>query len=127
MFCRRILNTGEGSFLQIRETLRKKFKLPIPGRESQKPWTLADHRLAFTGFLEFVQMNLAGQTAIRVDAAWGTQAQALAGFGDFVLPDHVVREDEMAQMLPLIAGMVGHESPPDMTNEMAESPFDLAD
>ena len=127
VFCHRVLNTGEGSFLQIRETLRKKFKLPIPGRESQKPWTRADHRQAFVGFLEFVQMNLAGQTAIRVDSAWGTQAQALAGFGDFVLPDHVLREDEIDTMLPLIAGMVGHDSPPAPADAPGDLPFALAE
>ena len=125
VFCHRILNTDQGSFLQIRETLRKKFKLPIPGRESQKTWTKDDHRLAFVGFLKFVQMNLAGQTAVRVDSAWGTQAQNLSSFGDFVLPDHVLREDEMAEMLPLIAGMVGHKAPIAPGECLADTPFAL--
>ncbi len=127
VFCRRILNTGEGSYLQIRETLRKRFKLPIPGRGSQRPWDRDAHRQAFSEYLEFVGMNLAGQTAIRVDAAWGTQAQNLAGFGDFVLPDHVVREDEMAQMLPLIAGLAGHASPCRPGSAVDRFPFGLAD
>ena len=127
VFCHRILNTDEGSFLQIREVLRKKFKLPIPGRESQKPWTKDDHRLAFAGFLKFVQMNLAGQTVVRVDSAWGTQAQNLLSFGDFVLPDHVLRENEMAEMLPLIAGMAGHEAPNAPGDTRDDSPFTLGD
>lgn len=127
VFCRRILNTGTGSYLQIRETLRKQFKLPIPGRESQKPWSKSDHRRAFEAFLGFVRMNLAGQTAIRVEAAWGTQAQALASFGDFVLPDHVLREDELAEMLPLIARQVGNEKPGQPGKGETDAPYALAD
>ncbi|MCF6238283.1 MAG: nodulation protein NodH, partial [Candidatus Marinimicrobia bacterium] len=127
VFCRRILNTGPGSYLQIRETLRKHFKLPIPGRNSQKPWTRDDHRAAFEAYLGFVRMNLAGQTAIRVDAAWGTQAQILASFSDFALPDHVVREDEMAEMLPLIARQAGHQSPGAPVRATADTPFALGD
>ncbi len=127
VFCQRILGTGEGSFLQIRETLRKQFKLPIPGRESKKPWSKADHRAAFEGFLGFVRMNLAGQTAIRVDAAWGTQAQMLSSFGDIVLPDHVLREDELPRMLPLIAGQTGHNAPGQPAKAGADTPFALDD
>lgn len=127
VFCHRILNTAEGSYLQIRETLRKQFKLPIPGRKSKKPWSSAEHRTAFEVFLEFVRMNLAGQTAIRVDAAWGTQAQALSSFGDFVLPDHVLREDELAETLPRIAGQLGHPAPGQPGQARADAPFALAD
>lgn len=127
VFCRRILGTDSGSYLQIRETLRKKFKLPIPGRDSKKPWTTSDHRRAFEAYLEFVRMNLAGQTPIRVDAAWGTQAQTLAGFGDFLLPDFVLREDELAGMLPMIARQVGHGEPGLPQPAISDKPFDLAE
>lgn len=127
VFCRRILNTGEGSYLQIRETLRKQFKLPIPGRDSKKPWTQADHRRAFTAFLEFVRKNLAGQTAIRVDSAWGTQAQALTSFGDFVPPDYVLREDDLPEMLPMIARQVGHDAPGAPPAPVPDTPFTLGD
>ena len=127
VFCQRILNTGAGSYLQIRETLRKQYKLPIPGRDSQKPWTKQDHRHAFEAYLGFVRMNLAGQTAIRVDAAWGTQAQALSSFGDFLLPDHVLREEELAGMLPVIAVLAGHEEPALLQSASADTPFALGE
>jgi LPS sulfotransferase NodH len=127
VFCRRILSTGEGSYTQLRETLRKQLKMPIPGRNSQKPWTKSDHRRAFEAFLEFVRKNLAGQTAIRVDSAWGTQAQALASFADFASPDHVLREGELSEMLPLIARQVGHDSPDTLEAIVADTPFTLGD
>jgi LPS sulfotransferase NodH len=127
VFCHRILNAGEGSYLKIRETLRKQFKLPLPGRDSQKAITKADHLQAFLAYLGFVRMNLAGQTGIRVDAAWGTQAQALCSFGDFALPDYVVREDEMATMLPMIATQVGHSAPDRPPQAARDAPFALSD
>jgi len=125
VFCQRILSTASGNYLQIRETLRKQFKLPIPGPQSGKPFTLADHRRAFVAFLEFVRINLAGQTAIRVDAAWCSQSQTLASFAGFQLPDYVLREDELPDMLPYIARQVGHSGPSAPEPAPADTPFTL--
>ncbi|MBL4768376.1 MAG: nodulation protein NodH [Rhodobacteraceae bacterium] len=110
-FCQNILSTGPHSFGQIRNTLRKRYKLPIPGGEPTSGYTRADHQKAFKAFLVFVKANLAGQTAIRVDGAWSTQFAALSGFGDFNLPDYVLREDEMSVMLVHLARQVGHNAP----------------
>ena len=131
VFCRRILDTGPGSYRQIRETLRKQFKLPLPGQwpvSGAKPgWSRADHRAAFVGFLEFVRMNLAGQTAIRVDAAWCSQAQALSGFSEFAPPDLVLRADEIAELLPDLARRLGHDAPPAPPPPAPETPYGLAE
>lgn len=127
VFCERILNTGPGSYMQIRETLRKQFKLPIPGRDSQKHYSRQDHRHAFEAFLGFVRMNLAGQTALRVDPAWGTQAQTLSGFGEFVLPDYVLREEELPEMLPQIAARVGHTAPGVPKGAGSDTPYALGE
>lgn len=125
VFCARILPTGAGAYRQIRETLRRQFKLPIPAGATGKGYTKAVHRAAFEAFLEFVRANLAGQTAIRVDAAWATQAQALAGFGDFVLPDHVLREEELPDALPRLARQVGHPAPPIPESAVPDRPVAL--
>lgn len=127
VFCRRILDTGPGSYLQIRETLRRQFKLPIPNSWPRANYSRADHRAAFAVFLEFVRANLAGQTAIRVDAGWCSQSQVLAGFGDFVPPDVILREDEMPTLLPQLAGHVGHDTPPAPALAAPEAPHALAD
>jgi len=126
-FCDRILSTGEGSFARIRETLRKRFELPIPEGAPDESYTLAAHRRAFEVFLDFVQANLSGQTAIRSDGAWATQSQALSGFGDFVLPDVVIREDEMAETLPDLAHRVGCEQAVAPEPAAVQAPFALAD
>ncbi|WP_406647410.1 nodulation protein NodH [Aliisedimentitalea scapharcae] len=129
VFCYRILQTGEGSYLQIRNTLRRQFQLPIPKDWPNKSYSKSDHRAAFEVFLAFVKANLAGQTGIRVDAAWCTQAQALSSFGDFNSPDMVLREEELAEMLPLMAQRYGHVEPPVpvLTGDAENAPFGLAE
>ena len=102
--------------------------MPIPGQEPNENWDLAAHREAFIAFAQFVKMNLSGQTSIRVDAHWCSQAQAISNMAEFALPDMVVREDQMAEMLPILAISAGVEAPqiPDLT---PEDPlfFNLAD
>ncbi len=127
VFCTRILDDGPGSFRQIRDMLRRKFKLPIPKSAPGAGYDAETHRTAFLGFLDFVKMNLAGQTAVRVDGAWGTQAQTLSGFGDFALPDLVLREEEMATLLPELARRVGHVAPPPPGPDDAAGPVALAE
>jgi len=127
VFCTRILDDGPGSFRQIRDTLRRKFKLPLPKSAPGDGYDADAHRAAFLGFLDFVKMNLAGQTAVRVDGAWGTQAQTLSGFADFALPDLVLREDEMAQLLPELARRVGHGAPPAPAPAAAQGPVALSE
>jgi LPS sulfotransferase NodH len=127
VFCDKILNEGKGSYRQIRELLRKKFKLPIPQKSPDASFSRADHRAAFAAFLEFLKMNLAGQTPVRIDAAWGTQAQVLAGFGEFALPDLVLREEELAEALPRLARQIGCDASVAPQPGAPDRPFGLED
>ena len=126
-FCERILATGDGAFADIRKTLRKVYKLPIPGQAPGADWTRDAHRAAFLAFLDFLKTNLANQTPVRIDPAWATQSAILEGMGQFSMPDFVLREDEMAEMLPLLAGRVGHRGPPAPDMAPEPEPFALAD
>lgn len=126
-FCDRILTTGPGGYAQIREALRKQFKLPIPKEEPGPSYSRSDHRQGFEAFLKFVGANLSGQTGIRVDAAWCTQSQALSGFGDFLLPDLVLREDELATVLPDLAARLGCRNIPRPPKAAHHQPYALAD
>jgi LPS sulfotransferase NodH len=127
VFCTRILPTGAGSYLKIRETLRRRFKLPIPKDAPGPDYGPAEHRAAFVAFLDFVRMNLGGQTPVRADPAWCSQAQTLAGFGDIITPDLIAREDELPGLLPDLARRVGHAAPPAPGVAPADAPFALAD
>lgn len=126
-FCSKVLTNGPGSFTQIRKTLRRAHNLPIPEFDLGPGYDQGAHRHAFTAWLAFLKANLSGQTAIRVDAHWASQAQILAGMSDFTLPDMIVREDEMATYLPALAMQVGHTAPPDPDPQTTWAPFSLAE
>ncbi|MWB76822.1 nodulation protein NodH [Pseudooceanicola sp. 216_PA32_1] len=126
-FCERILTTGEGSLAEIRKTLRKVYKLPLPGQGPGADWDAAQHRAAFAGFLDFLKANLLGQTPVRIDPSWATQSATLEGMGQFALPDLVVREDEMATLLPDLAARVGHGGAPVPVAMTEPGPIPLAD
>jgi len=106
-FCECILDTGDDSYPEIRETLRKTFKLPIPKGAVDETYDRRAHREAFLTFIKFLQMNLKDQTGIRVDSAWCSQSQALQGFGQFALPDMVIREEQLQEGLDVLAKQVG--------------------
>ncbi len=125
-FCKTILSTGAGSYPEIRQTLRKIYKLPIPAREPGPEYDRRAHRQAFLAFLGFLKSNLAGQTSVRVDGAWASQAQLLQGFGQFALPDMVLRAEDLDRGLRFLAEQVGHSPPP--TPGLDENlPFRLQD
>jgi len=127
VFCQKILSVGQGSYQKIRETLRKKFELPIPKDGPDQTYSIADHRIAFDGFLEFLRANLAGQTAIRVDAAWASQSQILSGFAELGAPDLVLREEELAEELPHLARRVGRMEPGEIAEVAADLPYALSE
>ncbi|MFZ5963125.1 sulfotransferase family 2 domain-containing protein [Thalassococcus sp. BH17M4-6] len=126
-FCSRILTTGPGSFNAIRKTLIRAHNLPLPEGEPDDSYDVTAHRAAFTAWLAFLKACLSGQTGVRVDAHWATQAQCLQGMAEFTLPDMIIREDEMAAYLPALAMQVGHPAPPDPERVPVRAPFSLAE
>ncbi|WP_417723055.1 nodulation protein NodH [Salipiger sp.] len=125
-FCTRILHTGKGAFNGIRRTLRRAHDLPLPEGDPGEAYGPDDHRAAFLSFLAFLKANLNGQTAVRVDGHWATQAQCLQGMAEFTLPDVILREDEIAEGLPDLARKVGHAAPPLPHPSEPQAPFSLA-
>jgi len=125
-FCRHILTTGKGSYLQLRNTLVRRYKMPLPAGAPDETYDLAAHRAAFAAFLTFLKGNLSGQTAIRVDPAWCTQAQAIMGFGELCLPDRIIREADMAGELREIAQALGRADAPELGASQLDQPFELA-
>jgi LPS sulfotransferase NodH len=115
-FCDRILTHGPDSFGQMRATLRKVHKLPIPEQapdlDHPRDYDTAAHSRGFLAFLQFLRNNLAGQTGVRVDAAWASQLTLLQGMAQFALPDAILREDDLARDLPMLAAQIGREGAP---------------
>jgi hypothetical protein len=110
-FVTHILNHGPDTFWEIREALRNIYKLPIPEAAPDGDYTPAQHRKAFLAFAEFVRGNLGGQTGLRVDPAWASQTEVLHGFAQVLVPDMVLREDDLALGLNQLAAQVGLNSP----------------
>ncbi len=106
-FCDHILDTGPGGYPEIREKLRKDYKLPIPKGAVDETYDRRAHRKAFLAFLAFLKDNLRGHSSIRIDPAWASQAQILQGFGQFALPDMVLREDQLEQGLAQLCSQIG--------------------
>ncbi|GAB4381772.1 sulfotransferase family 2 domain-containing protein [Albidovulum sp.] len=95
------------AYRDMRATLRGHHALPLPEDEAIAAMDAAAHRAAFLGFLDFVKVNLAGQTGMRQDLAWGTQWSAVNGMANFTLPDVICRAESLAEDLAYLARAVG--------------------
>lgn len=124
-FCRRIL-PGDGSFTQIRRTLGRVHGIELPDTLPDPDYDRQAHRLAFAGFLEFIKANLNGQTGVRVDGWWASQAMTLQGQADFAQPSTVIREDELQETLDHLAGKVGAPEQAGVAID-SDGPFTLAE
>ena len=113
-YCDKILPTGQGSYTGIRKTLTQQFKIGMPSKLPDESYDAEAHRAAFLGFLQFVKSNLGGQTSIRVDSHWATQANALQGFAHFATPDLVLREDRLEDDLAMLAAQIGKQVMPEL-------------
>ena len=111
-FCDRILSTGPGGFSEIRATLKRAFKLPLPASEDAADYDADAHRAAFRAFLEFLRKNLGGQTSVRVDGHWASQSSVIEGYGKFVLPDMILREERLAEDLTHLAAQIDRTDAP---------------
>lgn len=126
VFCNNILGTGPGTYRTIRKVLRRRYKLPIPSDPATEPYSVEQHYTAFSAFLDILAHILAGQTPIRVDGRWCSQAQTLEGMAHFAMPDLILREDELSTALPRLARETGHPSPPTPGSSPADTPYSLA-
>ncbi len=122
-FVNHILMPGPECYREIREILRKTYGLAIPEKTPDDGYDAAAHRSAFLQFAAFVKANLSGQTSIRVDGAWASQSEILRGVCQFMIPDHVFREDEIDADLAYLAQKVGMSSPVYQPDHRARASF----
>jgi hypothetical protein len=126
VFCRYILGTGPGSYSKIRHTLRDSYGLALPTETTDEGYDASEHRQFFLGFLEFLKSNLTGQTSIRVDHAWATQAAILQGAAQFQTPDYVFRDITLADDLRFLTTTVGCKCP-DLEEPKSWGPYSIQD
>ncbi|MCP5036587.1 MAG: nodulation protein NodH [Rhodobacteraceae bacterium] len=123
-FCRHFLGNGPGTYPEIRRVLQDRYELPLTLDGAQ--YDRDAHYAAFLKFAVFVKGNLAGQTSVRVDASWASQSRIIQGFGQFILPDHILREDNLAQGLSALTAEL--DAPcPNLPENQPDEPFTLED
>lgn len=102
----RILSGEAGA---IRGVLKRAWKLDLPPPDRLHRLSAEEQSEAFGKFLTFLRGNLAGQTSVRIDAAWASQSTVIQGFGSHVIPDLILREDLLEQGLGFLALETGVE------------------
>ncbi len=126
-FCRYILSTEKGAYNEIREALRRNYRVRIPKTGSAAGgYDLASHKAAFLSFLKFLKANLGGQTGLRIDPAWASQTAVVQGALKVVMPTQVIFEAELAASLAHIEGLLGLPNVPIDRAADLEPPFPLA-
>lgn len=108
-FCDRILSGDAG---EVRGILKRAWKIDLPPPDRLDRLTPDQQSEAFLKFLGFLRGNLAGQTSVRIDAAWASQLAVVQGFAAQLPPDALLREDALAQGLGWLAAEAGVPCPP---------------
>jgi LPS sulfotransferase NodH len=116
---------GREALADIREVLRKSYKLPLPPEGSILP--AQDWAAGLLAFLGWLKANLNAQTSLPVHALWATQSATVQGFSQFSLPDMIAREDRLGEDLGMLAQMVGATAPPLPATEADTAPVKLAE
>lgn len=125
-FCRFILPAGVDGYDDIRAVLTERYGVALPPAGPDEHWTADQQTAGLLGFLKFLKGNLGGQTSVRVDYSWASQAAYLQAIAGFAVPDRVVREDSMADELREIAATIGlPDAPPFEGGFNVRSPFPL--
>jgi hypothetical protein len=126
-FCRYLLPPDIENYADVRASLIENYGVPIPSDGIDDAYDLSSHRAAFQGFLEFLRGNLGGQTTLRVDNTWATQAVLIHAIGQFSIPDRVVRGDTLKNDLAEIASDAGISADGPEADFDVTAPFDLKD
>lgn len=124
-FCRFVLPDDRPAYEDPRKVMRQRYKLPIPSKAPGPDWTEGAQKTAFMAFLEFLKPNLDGQTSVRIDTAWASQAAILQGIAQVLTPHALIAEEDMATALPALAQAVGVADAPEPRTETIPSPVSL--
>ena len=91
---------------ELRPYLKRVHKFDLPGKG--KLFTDAgQHRAGFLVFLDLIRHIHAGRTELKTPAQFATQLATVTGFGQLQTPDHLLREDRLAEGLAYLCAEVG--------------------
>jgi LPS sulfotransferase NodH len=105
-----------GARADVWTTLQKVHAVDLP--DPGKPFDSDEaYQAALLGFLQFIKLNLGGQTGLKVDAHWASQSAILQGFAQFQAPDLVLRPGRVAEGLQFLAAEIGRDDCPALAPE----------
>lgn len=111
VFIRRIARAEGDAYSMVQMMMARDYRGPGPGEMASSP----DAMLAgFDAFIRFVESNLGGRTALRVDPAWTPQSTLLAAYARETPVDFVGRVERLDDDLQFVL------------SRMKASPIELA-
>ena len=84
-----------GPMPDIRHLLTKDFDVRVPDDLKDPGYSLTDHQRAFAGFLDFLEGNLSGQSAVPVQRVWASQHMFVTAMAGLRPPDRILRDVEL--------------------------------
>ena len=94
----------------LRQVIRRSWGVDI-GDAATIRSSAGAYRTGFLAFAKFLKTCAAGQSSLKVEAAWATQAACLQGFAGVQSPDAVLREERLAEGLGWLAAELGLAPP----------------
>lgn len=116
---------GWANMAEVREVLRKSYKLAIPPEGKSLP--AGDWAEGLLAFIHWLKANLNAQTSLAVQPIWATQSATVQGFGQFALPDLLAREERLGEDLAFLAASLGLDAPAFAEPQADTAPVKLAD
>ena len=107
-FCDCIVNRQADGYEDMQSVLKENYGLNIPEHGNDTAgYDAGAHKSLFLSFLAFLEGNLAGQTRIKVDAAWASQSAIIQGINTVAPIGHIFREDRLEPSLRYIEETLG--------------------
>ncbi len=107
-FQRHILSDGPERFPVIRRQLVQRYGLVLP---TVGEATVPETRQAFHQFLLFLERNLSGNTSIRTDQSWASQAALIDGYSRLMPISLIARSEKWHQAATYLAEFLGVDRP----------------
>ena len=110
---------------ELRPYLKRVHKFDLPPKAKKGFATAGEHRAGFLVFLELIKHIHAGRTELKTPPQFATQLATVAGFGQLQGPDHLLREDRLAEGLAFVCAEAGVAMKP-LPAVSEVYPYDLA-
>lgn len=101
-----------GETPDLRQGFERTMQVALPNPKRAGELAIADRQALLLAWLRFCKLVLGGQTGLKVHALVATQAAVLQGFAGVQPPDHLLREERLAQGLAFLEAETGMPAVP---------------